>query len=650
MSITSARLSRAAFMFFALVASMTASAHHYVDEGFVLVGDSISSSELTSGDFNGDGRPDVMFCNGDTEIIVIVQAPGGVLERWQRLPIWSPNASGSSVASNCLRLEVRDLNLDGRSDVVIMHRAGITTLVATPTGFTRYEKEVEFRSNNDRISTSTLLDVDADGDLDLLGARAMGGISLWRSRGLGLWDEEIALTHAQGVGDFNMRAADLDSDGKVDFALSSDRNPPPVTSKFEFFKNLGNGTFAPSQLIALPEGFGVTHFEVGDFNDDGRQDLVVNYYGAQMILFPQQPSGGIGPYQSIPVYRFAFAIAIDDMDNDGRTDIVTNHAGWIAVSSHRNTPAGFAEVSFNQPIFNIQSERQGLATGDFNGDGCKDIIVAVNGGYHLLRGVNCVRAAPLNPTGAWYDPAQDGHGLQVQMISANHLLAFWYTFDTNGKRAYFIGDGAFDGNTAYLTNFRPLGSYFPPNFVAGYVRLYDFGTMRIDFQSCSHGTVAFDLPFGQGSMNLTRLTQPVGVECEGSPTTPLVGPLAGATGAWHDPDQDKQGLVMESLSDGRLLATWYSMEPSPTGGQTWLTGVGSITGDTATLEMFTLQGGRFIPNFNPAQIIRNRQGTITVTMNTCGSGRVDWSLGSYGTGTMPLQRLTIPYQVVCAEH
>ena len=334
-----------------------------------------------------------------------------------------------------------------------------------------------------------------------------------------------------------------------------------------------------------------------------------------------------------------------ELDRNSATDILVK---WIVTkeltrpssTTDGNQPNGASvqpSISGDGNSIVFASGASNLAPGDSNG--AQDVFLG------RLRGL-----APINPSGAWYDPAQDGHGLQFELLAGNRVLAFWYTFDPAGDPAYFIGDGSYDGNNVVLTNLRPVGSFFPPNFNASQISLQPFGSMLVSFESCSSGKVTFDLPqgFGRGSMNLTRLTQPAGVGCDFTPTTSATGPMAGATGAWYNPAQVGQGLVLESLAGGQLLATWYTQGPSPAGGQSWLAGVGTITGNQATLQMLKLDGGRFIPNFNPASIVRRALGSITITLSTCSSGQVSWVFGEgYGSGNMPLQRITMPVGVMC---
>ena len=77
-------------------------------------------------------------------------------------------------------------------------------------------------------------------------------------------------------------------------------------------------------------------------------------------------------------------------------------------------------------------------------------------------------AGDIDPTytGSWYDPAQRGHGLFVEVLPDNQIQAVWFTFNPAGtEQAWFLGVGTFSGKKATI------------------------------------------------SMNLTRLTQPAGLTC-----------------------------------------------------------------------------------------------------------------------------------------
>jgi len=123
---------------------------------------------------------------------------------------------------------------------------------------------------------------------------------------------------------------------------------------------------------------------------------------------------------------------------------------------------------------------------------------------------------------------------------------------------------------------------------------------------------------------------------------------ANFTGSWFDPTQSGQGLMLEVLSDKRLLAFWFSFNPAGDQ-QAWFGGVGTYSGNTATITDVALPtGGRWIPNFNQNAIVLNPWGTLTFTFSDCNHGKVDFnSVYGYGSGSMNLTRLTLPAGLTC---
>ncbi|HEX3124413.1 MAG TPA: hypothetical protein VHQ21_14045 [Rhodanobacteraceae bacterium] len=123
---------------------------------------------------------------------------------------------------------------------------------------------------------------------------------------------------------------------------------------------------------------------------------------------------------------------------------------------------------------------------------------------------------------------------------------------------------------------------------------------------------------------------------------------ASFTGSWFDPAQSGHGLMLEVLSEHRLLAMWFAFSPQGDE-QSWFGGVGTYSGATATIiDVAQPSGGRWIPNFDPNSIVRSPWGTLTFTFTDCDHGRVDFSSGlGYGSGSMNLLRLTQPAGLTC---
>jgi len=125
-------------------------------------------------------------------------------------------------------------------------------------------------------------------------------------------------------------------------------------------------------------------------------------------------------------------------------------------------------------------------------------------------------------SGAWYDPAQSGHGLLLQVLSgapsaSDQLVAYWYTFNPEGtQQAWFGGVGPINGDTAVVTTFQTTGGRWIPNFDPTTIVNNPWGTLTFTFTDCSHGRVDFSSTatgFGTGHMDLVRLTQLAGLSC-----------------------------------------------------------------------------------------------------------------------------------------
>jgi hypothetical protein len=124
----------------------------------------------------------------------------------------------------------------------------------------------------------------------------------------------------------------------------------------------------------------------------------------------------------------------------------------------------------------------------------------------------------------------------------------------------------------------------------------------------------------------------------------------GITGNWYDPDESGHGFSLEVLPGGTLLAEWFVYAPG--GGHDWILATGPIDGNTATLNAFRTDGpgGLFPPFFDPASIKEQPWGIVTFTFSDCNDGTVSWQSmdSSYGAGSLPIKRLTLPNGLNCS--
>jgi hypothetical protein len=131
--------------------------------------------------------------------------------------------------------------------------------------------------------------------------------------------------------------------------------------------------------------------------------------------------------------------------------------------------------------------------------------------------VNTFSITPAH-TGLWYDPEQSGHGLNVEILDDNRILAFWYVYDDFGNQVWLLGTGTYEGNTATMEVFITESGVFPPNFVPEDVVSTVWGSFQFEFSDCNNAifnwTPVAENGFTAGSLSLTRLTKISGLNCE----------------------------------------------------------------------------------------------------------------------------------------
>jgi hypothetical protein len=224
-------------------------------------------------------------------------------------------------------------------------------------------------------------DFNGDGKLDLAMADVQSDtVSTLLGNGDGTFTPASGPAATVGSGPLALAAADFNSDGKLDLAVTNSRD-----ATISILLGNGDGTFSPA---AGPPITGVSAgITIGDFNLDGRLDLAVVPSGLGMgdslmillgngngtfIAAPGSPVS-VGDYGVVPA-----AVVTADLNNDGKLDLAVASGGYETVAVLLGNGDGTFTLQpgcCGYPRVAARNDAA-LGIGDFSGSGKLDLALA----------------------------------------------------------------------------------------------------------------------------------------------------------------------------------------------------------------------------------------------------------------------------------
>ena len=321
----------------------------------------VNPVDLETGDFNGDGLPDVASANFDSnEIWVVVNGEDVTFSLHLRSTIHEGGRGPNALA-------VADFNNDNRLDFATANLRSNDVSILLNIGHGQFRvQSIDVSKNPFDIVTE---DFDVDGDWDLATTTAFTNeVCVLLGDGRGNFDP--CSPYTVGMAPAGIIVADMNGDGHLDLATAN-----LASNDVSILLGNGDGTFREEIRSDTIGGESPTALAAGDFNRDGRLDVATANKDSHdvSVLLSEEPQVTLRVGQVLKVGSEPLSIKTGDLDGDGLLDLATANFASDNVSVLPGNGDG---------TFRAQVERAGgegptsLVIADFDGNGRLDLAVA----------------------------------------------------------------------------------------------------------------------------------------------------------------------------------------------------------------------------------------------------------------------------------
>ena len=317
---------------------------------------------VTTGDFNGDGFADMALANINSHDITVLLGMGD--GTFNVSVNYAAGTAPYSVSSG-------DFNGDGFADMAVANKTSNNISVFLGIGDGTFNGAVNYTAGTGPESVSSG-DFNGDGFADMAVANfTSGGVSVFLAVGDGTFNPPV--TYTAGTNPTSVTNTDFNGDGFADIAVANLNS-----GNVSVLLGVGNGTFSAAVNYTVGAAIGTAPQSVtsGDFNGDGFADMAVanrNANNVSVLL-----GIGDGTFNATVNYTTGttpYEVASADFNGDGFSDMVVANFTSNDVSILLAVGNGTFNAAVNYAT-GANSNPRSVTTGDFNGDGFADMVIA----------------------------------------------------------------------------------------------------------------------------------------------------------------------------------------------------------------------------------------------------------------------------------
>jgi hypothetical protein len=410
-------------------------------------------------DADGDGRNDIIAAGAD---LTILAGDGTGTFQTAR----TGYAFGGYL---WVRPVVADFNGDGKADILVPeympdYDFSLTYLQNTGTG--SFNAATDYYSPAPPAGEAAYgfdiasADFNGDGQPDFVlgnsGSASVGVTVFLAGSGGGL---QPAVNYGTGGALNYVATGDFNGDGKQDIVASD-----AVTSEIALFLGNGSGTFQDEPGFPAASSGGAYGMVVGDFNGDHKPDIAVLGSPASVIVLLNSSTGGAAGFEGPASYAIngeGWGIASADLNRDGTLDLVVTqgNSAFVSILLGQGDGTFVSAPDFALPL----AYPDGVAVGDLDGDGNPDIAVAIDDDAEMGIAVALGNGDGSFQDGILYPSASTLGSIQpypgaVRMVDINQdgKLDLVYTNSWYGTVGVMLGAG--DGTFFAPVESRAFGS------------------------------------------------------------------------------------------------------------------------------------------------------------------------------------------------